>query len=120
VVGAFLMAVVDDKLNEYCVYWAPLPEGPEGQPVLDDPVEMRCRWSYKEQFVQTKTGEVVASLVSVITETPTLENGWLWRGTMSQLDDQSDPRNDPGAFRIQVTRDTTDVDATEHVYRAFL
>ena len=75
------------------VYWGnPVNDGSGGF-VFDEPVEIKCRWEDKIQIVNDSDGSEVVSDSFILTNEDLDENGYLFLGTLDDLD--SDELNDP-------------------------
>lgn len=114
------MAFVTKYLVDKAVYWAPLESGGDGQPTYDDPVEISCRWREETQQMVGRDGTEWTSQIMVVVDRDVEEQGVLWLGTFSELEDAGDPFGNEDAWRIQKFKKTSDLRGTDFVRRAFL
>ncbi len=84
------------------VYWGnPVNDGSGGF-VFDEPVEIKCRWEDKTQIVNDSDGSEVVSDSFILTNEDLDENGYLFLGTLDDLDSDEwdDPKSKSGAKAI--------------------
>lgn len=84
------------------VYWGnPVNDGSGGF-VFDEPVEIKCRWEDKTQIVNSSDGSEVVSDSFILTNEDLDENGYLFLGTLDDLDSDelTDPKSKTGARMI--------------------
>lgn len=95
-----------------CVYWGNPQNDGYGGKTYDAPVEIDCRWEDKEEvdigwFSTGHPGNILLSKAAVMVTQDLELNGYLWRGTLDELndsgsgyDDITDPKLITGAFAI--------------------
>ena len=77
-----LKRILKRFLNQSAIYWAPTGERDSfGKMILDDPIEIKCRWEDKSELVRTKAGSEITSRAQVFTEIDLVEEGVLWLNT---------------------------------------
>lgn len=123
---------LDDSLEQYCVYWHPLPVGDEGQKTFATPIEIRCRWeSISEDFLDHKTGNESQCRSKIFCDRDLKELGVLWipQDMPSQMEpgsaivricDQVNPLANEGAFEIRSFNKIPTYDGDEFVRIAYL
>jgi len=101
--------VIDRMCKQTAVYWgAPVNDGYGGKTFGSMyPIEIDCRWEDKVQLVSMigddrKTVEVVSNAQVFVTQDLD-EGGWLFLGTLDDLDsdEEEDPMKADGAYEIK-------------------
>jgi hypothetical protein len=84
------------------VYWGNPENDGSGGFVFDEPVEIKCRWEDKTQVVNSSDGSEVVSDSFILTNEDLDENGYLFLGTLDDLDSDelTDPKSKTGARMI--------------------
>lgn len=110
------------KLVNTAVYWAPGGNNGTGGLLYDvDPVELACRWQNKITLVRDSDGKEQVSQSEVWTEDALDGQGYLFRGTLADLDsDPSDPKQVDGASIIITNTDSPAIDNRLSLFKAFL
>jgi len=113
--------------NQTAVYWGnPVDDGYGGKD-FDDPVEIACRWEDKISVMSDAQGNqfVSKSVVYVLQDLD--EEGYLFLGTLDDLDEDTDssgsyydPRVIDQAFEIKAFDKSPNLKATEFVRKAYL
>jgi len=91
--------------GDTAVYWGNItPDGEGG--ITGDAVEFSCRWERVSKLYRDKTGkEKMSNAVIYVAEEPSVgffTEGWLYRGTLDDLDSNPEnPKDADGAFEIQ-------------------
>ncbi len=82
---------IEDHITSLCtdtaVYWAPLGEDGEGGKVFAEPVEIDCRWEHRTQVIIDRNGKEIGARGSVIVTEDVEEEGYLFHGTLDDLED---------------------------------
>ena len=81
-------SVVKRFCKQTAVYWAnPTKTGYGGDITYDDPVEIKCRWDYRERMTLDRMGkQIMADVELMVTQDLDIE-GMLYLGTLNDLDD---------------------------------
>jgi hypothetical protein len=96
------MIDLERKLKQKCVYWAVNTFDEFGKITFEEPVEISCRWEDNVVLFVDSTGESRPSKAIVYLVTDTDLTGWLWKGTLVELDsDYNDPRELKDAQEIK-------------------
>lgn len=105
------MRILRTMLKQTCVYWPPGPLTVEGQRTFGTPEEVKCRWEdCAEQFIDRMGVPAVSrAVVDVGADLDPLGVLWLPPDNrrvsagvaLSQLVDQVNPFNNPGAYEIR-------------------
>lgn len=85
------------------VYWGnPVPDGYGGTD-YDDPVEIACRWDETINVITASNGKEVVSKASILVTQNIDEEGYLYLGTLDDLDSDAldEPETVDGAWKIQ-------------------
>jgi len=118
-----LIKFVESVCVQTAVYWgAPVPDGYGGY-VYADPIEISCRWGGKTQLVIGNNGEQVVSKAEVLVTQDLDENGYLYLGTLDDLDsdEAENPEKIKGAAKIiQFSRNPLFRSTSEFVMVAYL
>lgn len=108
-----IQKVVERFCVQTAVYWGnPVNNGV--RIVYDTPVEIACRWSPKVQVMTDGKGKEFISRAHVLLTADVNEDGFLYLGTLSDLDSDPNPLEVSRAFRIRLfgytfmPRSTTD------------
>ena len=98
------MADITTKfLKQMAVYWAPgVPDG-YGGATFSEGVEIDCRWADSTEVISDGKGNQMVSKAVVMVAVDLEELGYLYLGTLDDLDsaDEDDPVNIDGAFQIK-------------------
>lgn len=109
--------------NEDAVYWGnPTADGYGGF-TFDDPIEIKCRWEDRSEIMSTPRGEEFVSSSRIFVLQDLDEQGYLFRGTLDDLDsgyDGSDPKTAENAFVIKRFAKIPNINATGYVRSAYL
>ena len=82
------------------VYWAsPTPDGYGGS-TYSDPVEIMGRWEDKQELIKTNNGEEQLSQARVWLLQDVDEGGYLYLGTLDDLDSDPQPKDIPTVGQI--------------------
>jgi hypothetical protein len=107
-------------LKQTAVYWAPDVPNAYGDPSYDVPCEISVRWeSRSEEFLDTER-EIRMSNAVVYVASDVEVGGVLMLGVLSMDVDQSDPKNNEGAFEVQRFDKLPNLKATETLRTAYL
>jgi hypothetical protein len=90
---------ITKRLVQTAVYWGNPQEDGYGGQTFDDPVEIACRWENKDQVLGTITGNQVIGYQDICRATVFVnqdldEEGFLYLGTLSDLDALEDSSGD--------------------------
>lgn len=107
-------------MNQDAVYWEILGYNPAGEPVFDDPIEIKCWWQdIHEVFIDAKGNDVVSNSM-VIVDRDLIEESFLWLGTIENLDSQVDPSANKKAYSIRKFGKTPDRKARKFLRQVWL
>lgn len=112
--------MLPEALNQKAVYWAPLGHDDNGQPILDEPVEVSCRWDDVQEQFQDKAGNLLISNSRVLVDRDMKLEGFLWLGELSNIGSQFNPVANDGAYEIRKFAKNPDYDAELFVRTAIL
>jgi hypothetical protein len=103
------------------VYWPPETNWDEfGKPILDDPIEIGCRWEKKaEEFIGPQgTQQISQALVFVDRD---LEiGGVLMLGTLTDIVDYVNPKANEEAWEIKSFKKLPDLRGTKYLRQVYL
>lgn len=114
------MSLLTRMMKQKCVYWEPDGFGPDGQPTFKPPIEIKCRWEdVHEVFADAQGNDIVSnSLVYVGIDLKT--QGVMWLGKLVDLDSQTVPFNNEGAYSIRKFEKIPKLNAKEFLRTAVL
>jgi len=114
-------------LKQTCVYWALASEesgGDDfdnyGQPQLASPIEISCRWSDKNEEFIGPNGTKLISQAKVFVFQDVDIGGVLMLGTLADITDDDDVKENDGAYEIKAFHKAPNLRATEWLRTAFL
>jgi hypothetical protein len=116
--------ILSNYLKQKAVYWgSPSYDGYGGR-TFASPVEILCRWVKKnEMFIDASGRETVSNAVVIVGQSLDL-GGFLYLGTLLDLDSSSVTPDDvsgiTGAKEIRAITEVPDLQGTMVVRRAFL
>lgn len=106
--------------TDKAVYWALLGPSGDGSIRYAAPVEIKVRWSDKEEeFFDDKGRRSVSKTVVHVDRDVTL-GGYLWHGELTSLTSSTRPQSNQGAEEIRGLRVVKNFKGTETFRRAFL
>jgi hypothetical protein len=125
-----IMSIIERSYVQTAVYWgSPIPDGYGGH-TFANPIEVDCRWEDKEQFLGSQvggevTGGLLLSRSIVFVKQDMDEEGYLYFGTLDDLDldsnDYIDPKEVDKAYIIKRFEKTPAFGSTtEFLRKAFL
>lgn len=116
------MSWVLRQLNQTVVYWGnPANDGYGGR-TFDDPVELDCRWSDKQDLFIDIDGQEKRSEAVVWVESDVVVGGYLYLGDLDDLSsaEEADPFEVTNAFEIRRFEKVPSVKADQFVRKAWL
>jgi hypothetical protein len=121
------MSIITKMLKQDCVYW-PLASSESGgrsfdnygQPVLSEPIEIKCRWEdVSEEFI-TSDGTKLMSKAKVYVDRDVDKGGVLMLGVLDDITDSENVKENEGAWEIKRFDKLPNFRATEFLRTAFL
>lgn len=121
------MSIITKMLKGVCVYW-PLKSNESGEVAYDNygqpqhtsPIEIKCRWEdVAVEFIDTK-GTTQISKAMVYVESDVELGGMLFRGELTDVTDQDNPRENNGAWEIKRFDKLPNFKETEYLRTAYL
>ena len=101
-----IIQVLEKAYVQTAVYWAtPISDGYGGN-TFSTPVEISCRWEYKQEVVTERKGiashgEEITSFAQVYVLQDISKGGYLYLGELNDLDSNPDtPKEIANAFKI--------------------
>lgn len=114
------MSLLTRMLKQTAVYWAPHGFGPDGQPEYEPPIEIKVRWEdVHEVFVDNQGNDIVSNSVVYVGE-DVKPQGALWLGKLNELDSQTVPTENEGAYAIRKFEKIPDLRARKYLRIAVL
>jgi len=107
-------------MNQKAVYWAPAGPNEFGKPTWENPVEIDCRWTDKQEEFIDPNGEQQMSRAKLIVDRDILVQGVLWLGLLINVVDSDDPKNNDGAWEILLYSKLPDKKGTRFLRQAYL
>lgn len=105
------LASVESDGNDYDNY---------GQPVLTEPVELKCRWEDEQVEFIAADGTKQISKSVVYVESDVAAGGVLMLGTLSDITDSENAKENDGAWEIKGFGKLPNFRATEFLRTAYL
>ncbi|MFP4046757.1 MAG: hypothetical protein ACLFT4_03240 [Bacteroidales bacterium] len=93
---------IDRLCNDTAVYWENLGPDGYGGILYGSPEEIDCRWVESKELVLDENGREVVSNANVLVKKDLTEGGFLYHGTLNDLDsdEQEDPKKKHTAYQI--------------------
>jgi hypothetical protein len=86
---------IESFIKKVCVqtavYWGNPKSNGTGGNTYDTPIEIKCRWDYKTRMVLGANGLQINTDVDVLVTVDLVLGGFLFLGTLEDLDDSSIP-----------------------------
>lgn len=80
------MGLISRMRTQTAVYWGPTGQiDRNGNPVLDDPIELPCRWEDVNELFLNSEGEQEVSNAKVYVDRVLQLEGWLKKGELDDL-----------------------------------
>lgn len=100
-----ILPILRRNCKDTAVYWAVLDNDGYGGKVFDVPVELKCRWESMTLIETAKmvtfTGEVKLANSKVYLLDDVTEQGFLYKGTLDDIESDANPIELQGAFEIK-------------------
>lgn len=127
------MGIITKMRRQNAIYWPPATADDFGRPgygalvelVLDGANNYRVRWEDRvEEFIDaqgtTKQSSAVVYVPLLPDSSEVQVGGWLWLGDRDDLTDETDPRENAGAYEVQRLDKLPTLKATEWLRTAYL
>lgn len=121
------MSIIKRMRKQIAVYWALAStesagsdHDDYGQPVVTDPVEIKCRWEAKSEEFIAANGTKTTSRAVVYVDRDVDVGGILMLGELTDITDEEDPKENEGAWEIKRFDNTPNLRATEFLKTAYL
>lgn len=121
------MSIIKRMRKQDAVYWAlaSVESGGDdfddyGQPILTDPVEVKCRWEDKSEEFVAANGTKMLSHAVVYVDRDVDVGGVLMLGELTDITDADNVRENAGAWEIKRFDKIPNLRATEFLRIAFL
>jgi hypothetical protein len=85
--------------RQTAVYWHPKGYDVNSKPILDDPIEIKCRWDDRSERDLNIVGEMIDVRATVYVDREVALGGVLWLGLLVDA-----PRTPPESGRIKIFR----------------
>lgn len=112
------MSLIKRMRKQYAVYWPPSENDDFGQPIPQEPIEIRCRWEDVQEEYQDLKGEKHVSNAIVYVDRELEIDGYLWEGKLSEL--ESEEPVEAGAYEIKKVNKLPNLRATEFLRTVIL
>ena len=110
--------------KQTAVYWGdPTPDGYGGWTFGSEyPIEIKCRWEARTEVISDGQGNEIISRARVYVTEDVEEEGWLFLGTLDDLDsaEEEDPMEASGAYKIKRFDKTPTLRGDAYVRIAYL
>lgn len=87
------MKIIKKMMKWKATYWPPVDVDEHGDPILGDPVEIKCRWEDCNELYLNPDGEQKVSSAKVYVDRDLELGGRLFNGELDEA--PADPREDP-------------------------
>jgi hypothetical protein len=95
---------IDQLMTRHCtqtaVYWGTPAKDGRGGYTFADAVEINCRWEKKQRMIQADNGEEIISEADVWVLQDLDIEGYLYLGTLDDLDSNPDDPREYDSYRI--------------------
>ena len=117
-----------ERANKQQAVWWPLGSAESGGTDYDDygnvqyatPVQIKCRWTDKNELFIGHDGEQRTSKAMVLVDRDTPVGGVLMLGVLADVTDMANPKQNEGAWEIQAFHKIPDFKATKFLRKVFL
>lgn len=114
------MGIITRMRKQDAVYWPISSVDNYGQPVLGTPVQIRCRWEDRnEEFVDVNGTQLLSSAV-VYVDRDVVPGGVLMLGTLADITDADNPKENDNAYEIRRFDNLPDIRAKEFLKTAWM
>lgn len=111
---------VERVLRQTAVYWGVKRFDANGRPMYNQPIQIKCRWEdTNEQFVDAQGHDQVTKSI-VMVDRKLVVQGVLWLGKLQDLQSESEPFKNVGAFDIKKFDNIPDRRAKKFFREAYL
>lgn len=107
-------------MKGYAVYWSVESLDDHAQPTYGSPVLIGCRWDDSQEEFIAANGEREMSNARVIVDRDLEVKGVLMQGTLSDVSDSDDPKNNAGAWEIRRFMKRPDFKGKKYLREVFL
>lgn len=108
------------KLLQTAVYWGnPLPDGYGGF-TFDSPEEISVRWEDRQELFAKTADQQMLSTAVVYTAQDVDVNGYLFLGTLNDLDSSGLPQEQDGAYMVQAFAKIPNLNNTFYLRKVWL
>lgn len=116
------MGLLQRIMKQTCVYWSTDSDRADkfGNPISAAPIEIPCRWEDGiDNPVYADESRILADTRVFVGQDVDVD-GFLLLGTLADVQDMNDPKQNPKAFRIKKFDKTPNLRATDFVRIAYL
>lgn len=114
------MRLLTKNLNQTIVYWAtPSPDGWGGQS-FSSPIEINGRWEGRQELFIDAEGEEIRSLAVIYVSQDVDIGGYLFLGSLTDLDSSQNPETQSGAHQIKAYAKVPDLKADHSVRKVWV
>ena len=113
-------------MKQFAVYWACLGLDSYGKPTYDTPIVIGCRWdAVQEMFFESSTitnpkRDQVMSEARLIVDRDLVIQSVIMLGTLSDVDDEDDPKENDGAYEIRAFLKTPNFKGNKYLREVYL
>lgn len=88
-------------LKEKAVYWKCTGRDKNGQPIYDDPIEVKCRWEDQAKLFMNAQGQEEVSRAEVMVDRSMPLDSVLWYGSLNQVSNLVNPLSNEDAWHVR-------------------
>lgn len=114
------LGILKKMRKQWAVYWATESNDQFGNPVYEEPVEIKCRWEDKQDLFRDKEGKEVVSSAKVWPDRHLTLDGVLWEGRLEDVPSQTHPFENPGSRAIRSTNSVPSLNAKQFARWVYL
>jgi len=118
------MSIIENARQQTAVWWSRQKQRNDdfGKPVVCDPIEVDCRWDDKiEQFIDAAGSPQMSKAMLMVDADIDFRIGDVLKlGTLKDLTDTVDPKNNENAWEIKAFADTPNLRNTETLKQLIL
>lgn len=121
------MSLITRMRRQDAIYWPPSDADGYGRPTVGVFVELKVRWEGRvEEFTDREGTTHISNAVVYVPELPSGSEvevevgGWMFLGGRYDLEDEDDPRANPGAYEVRRVDHLPNLRNTEKLRAVYL
>lgn len=116
-----MLRVIDKVRTKYAVHWSRSDKTDRyGQHTYSAPTETMVKWTHGTFEVQSESGTTITVGIKVLIGVQMKVGDYLMLGRLTDVVDQTIPKNNPGAYLVKQYTEQTTHSGTQEVRHAYL